>query len=259
MVNIRNKFAISRKAQMAIWFVIALAIVAAFILFYSFKKPAPTIPPSVSDPQTFILSCARPEVEAALSIMLPQGGFISPTNFKKYQQNNIAYLCLHEGYFQPCIHQHPMLLNEMSDEIREYVSPRIEECFEQLKKEFEKNQYSVALGEQNVNVSLGPNLVLLEINRRITISKSDSTRTVDKFPITVRNPAYDLANVALEIASQEAKYCYFEYVGYMLLYPRYDIRKVTLNDATRIYTIKDTLSEKVMNIATRGCVITPGL
>ncbi|HLC52957.1 MAG TPA: hypothetical protein VJK03_00280, partial [Candidatus Nanoarchaeia archaeon] len=65
--------------------------------------------------------------------------------------------------------------------------------------------------------------------------------------------------VAIEISSQEAKYCYFEYVGYMILHPEFDIQKTALSDSTKIYTIKDIRTEEVMRIATRSCAIPPGV
>jgi hypothetical protein len=45
----------------------------------------------------------------------------------------------------------------------------------------------------------------------------------------------------------------------MILYPRFDIRKVAMSDSTKIYTIEDKYSEKEMNIAIRSCVIPPGI
>ena len=69
---------------------------------------------------------------------------------------------------------------------------------------------------------------------------------------------YDLASVANEIASQEAKFCYFEYVGFNILYNDFDIRKDTLSDSTKIYTIKHKKTAAEMNIAVRGCAIPAG-
>ena len=63
----------------------------------------------------------------------------------------------------------------------------------------------------------------------------------------------------MEISNQEAKYCYFEYVGYMLLYPKMDIEKFAMSDSTKIYTLKDKKSDKEMNIAIRSCAIPPGI
>jgi len=97
------------------------------------------------------------------------------------------------------------------------------------------------------------------IGRKITLAKNEQSQTFNEYNIEVMNPLYDLSKVAIEIASQEAKYCYFEYVGYMILYPRFSIEKFAFSDSTKIYTIKDKYTNKEMNIAIRGCAIPPGI
>ena len=171
----------------------------------------------------------------------------------------VAYLCENIGNYKPCINQHPMLLNEIKEEIRTYVSPRIEQCFSELKNEIEKKKGTVSYGPMSVDVLLGPTRVYLKIDKKITVKNWDDTRTFDSLSFEMVNPVYDLANVAIEIASQEAKYCYFEYVGYMVLYPQFDIRVHMMSDSTSIYTIKDKKSGKEMNIAIRSCAIPPGI
>ena len=93
----------------------------------------------------------------------------------------------------------------------------------------------------------------------MTIKNNEETRDFEKFDFQFSSPIFNLANIAIEIADQEAKYCYFEYVGYSIIYPRYQISLFTMSDSTRIYTIKDTKTKKEMNIAIRGCALPQGL
>ena len=93
----------------------------------------------------------------------------------------------------------------------------------------------------------------------MTIRERGNTQIIDGFDVQIISPLYDLVNVAVEIANQEAKYCYFEYVGYQVLYPNFDIRKFAFSEGTKIYTIKDKYSDKEMNIAIRSCAIPPGI
>ena len=64
--------------------------------------------------------------------------------------------------------------------------------------------------------------------------------------------------MAHEIVSQESQFCYFEYLGYMLLYPEYKIDKFRTSDETIIYTIDHKDSKEMFRFAVRGCVIPPG-
>lgn len=254
MANIKNKI-----GQMAVFVIIGLVMAAAIGLYFVFQKKPVITGAEEYDVQQFIEKCVQKHASEAEKIMLPQGGFISPVNYKRYNSTEVSYLCKNIGYFKPCINQHPMLINEMSSELHGYLEPRIEECFTILGQDLEKKNYAIQQGILNLSISLAPERIYVDITKPITLSKQDAVKTFEHFPITIISPMYDLGEVAQKIASQEAVYCYFEYVGYMLLYPKWDIRKFTMSDATKIYTITDKEKEAVMNIAIRGCAIPAGI
>lgn len=255
MINIKNK-----KGQLTIYIIVAILIIAAVVLiFIAIRRPATISITPESDPKSFINKCVKDSINEAVDKMLPQGGFLSPRNFKLYKNVKIEYLCENIGNYLPCINQHPMLLNEIKSEIEGHITPLIDDCFKQLKTELEKRQNTVELGQMTLDVSLGPNRIKTDIKRKISISSNGETQNFQSFNSEIISPIYDLALVSMEIANQEAKYCYFEYLGYMVLYPRFSIEKTSMSDSTKIYTIIDTYSNKEMNIATRSCAIPPGI
>ena len=65
--------------------------------------------------------------------------------------------------------------------------------------------------------------------------------------------------IAMGIDEQEAEYCYVEYVGYRILYPRYSIEPYYMSDPTVIYTVRDTLTNEKMMVAIRSCAIPAGI
>ena len=91
------------------------------------------------------------------------------------------------------------------------------------------------------------------------MEKNGQTMKYNEFNADIKSPLYNLAKIAIEIASQQAKFCYFEYVGYMILYPRYSIDVFAMSDSTKIYSIEDRESGKKLNIAIRSCAIPPGI
>lgn len=255
MANLGN-----RKGQVAIWVVVAIVIVATIILIYIlFRGKANVSGTDEFNPQSYMDRCVKSSVDEALVIMLPQGGFVNLTNYKNYNGQKVAYLCQNNGNYKPCLNQHPMYLNEMKGEIKNYISLRVEKCFQDLKTEIENRKGIVDMGSMKIEISLGPDRVFADINRTFSITKNGAVQKFSGFNVQVINPIYDLGLLAMEIASQEAKYCYFEYVGYMILYPEFKIEKTALSDSTKIYSIKDKKSGEVLNIATRGCAIPAGI
>jgi len=69
---------------------------------------------------------------------------------------------------------------------------------------------------------------------------------------------YDLALVVQEIVNQEARFCHFENLGFMVFYPKFNIERFRTGDGTLIYTAKHIETQEEFKFALRGCVIPPG-
>lgn len=251
------------RSQVTIFIIVAIILVAAVVAFYlMFGKTIITInQPSINDPEQYIGKCARDAASEAINIMLPQGGYLNPTNYKLYEDQKIAYLCYTTVFYQRCTAQEPMYIRHLQDEITNYSSPKIEACFSDMKYELERKGYSVEMGDMNVETKLSENIVNMEMTRKLTLSKQGETRKFESFSSSLNSPLYNLAVVAQEIASQEAKYCNFEYVGFMILYPEFNIYKKSVSEgltASKIYLIQDRTTEKQLNMAIRSCAVPAG-
>ncbi len=243
-----------RKGQMTIWVILSAVLAGAILLFFIIEGPELRVGEEFGIEQ-YMHKCVGQAIEEALYVMLPQGGFLEPENYKIYNDTKIEYLCEAKGYYKPCVNRHPVLLNDMTAELKSYSEPRVVQCFEELEKEAEKRGIGLDMGEMNLDIGLGPRRVAVFIERDITIRERESERTINEIKTDVLSPAYDLAQIAMKIANNEAKYCYFEYVGYMMIDRSVDISKFTMSDSTKIYTLKDKQSGQIMSIATKSCVI----
>jgi len=254
-----------KKGQVAIWIILAVVLVAAIILFFTIGQErnivdivTPDKIDSVNAP-SFMQTCTEKYVLEAVDIMLPQGGFIAPENYIIYNRTNVEFLCTNIGFYEPCINQHPVLIKEMESEIRDYIYPKIESCFSEMKNEIEKRNGKVEYKDLEINVDLGEDKIFVTLDREVEIENKGVKKNYEEFNVVVESPAYNLAKIAVEIASQEAKYCYFEPVGYSLTYPRYDVSRYVMSDPINIYTIYDKKTGKFMMTAIRSCAIPPGL
>lgn len=253
-----------KRGQITLFIIIAIVIVAAIILFFILrgKQGIEFFQPSISDPEQYIEKCARDVALEAISIMLPQAGYISPTSYKLYENNKVAYLCYTNQYYLPCINQQPMYIEFLEQEIKSYIEPKIKDCFYSLKQEYQKRQYVVNDGVLNLSIELAPKQVEIFIKKKFEINKNEETRSYDKFKVKANSPLYDLAVVAQEIASQEAKFCYFEYTGFSLIYPFVEIDKKQVGSeetVSDIYKIREKISGKELLIAIRSCAMPGGL
>ncbi len=256
----------NKSAQVTIWVILGVVIVASVLLIYLVRNGPTLIRPNqgaeTSDTQSYIEQCTRQSVNEVSDIMIPQAGLLNLRNSIVFNNTRIEYICDYIGYFEPCINQHPALMQEIKNDISSYITPKLDECFKNMKIEFEKKQAKVNFDDSSpplVKIGLGKDRIFLNIKKKMAIEKLGETNSFDELNFEVSSPLYNLASIAMEIADQEAKYCYFENVGYSIIYPRYNIGLFRMSESTKIYTIKDTKSAKSMYIAVRGCAIPHGL
>lgn len=248
-----------KKGQVAIWIIVAIAIVVIIsLLFFLRGKPKISEGYDYGNPQAFIESCTRNAILDAEKILIAQGGFIEPRNFVSWNNISIEYICKNSGFFEPCIQQHPFILNEMEKEIVDYVKPQIELCFQQLKTETERRNNEFDFKGFEFKIGFVPDRIRAEINADIKIRNKEGVKEYNRFDIEIISPIYQLGRTALSIANDEAKYCYFEYVGYMVANPELKVEKNTLGDSTKIYSITDIKSDETFRTGIRGCAIPAG-
>lgn len=254
-----------RRGQVSVWVIIAIVLVISIILFLLlYRKQTPFIPDEHVTPvnvESYIEQCAQLEVERVTAIMYRQGGFLEVRSFQQFNGSRVEFLCNNVGFYSPCVHQHPMYLQEIRGQIDAQVTQRLETCFGEMASALgtANRQITVTSISPEVEVTLAEDVVAVHVKKRVDVRNEDRAQTIEEFNIEVSSPIYNLATIANEIANQEAKYCNFETTGYSLYYPRYKITEYPLNDPVSVYAIRDTKTEEVLWIAIRSCAIPPGI
>lgn len=256
-----NNLAKCKRSQVTIFIIIAMLIVFAIILFFILRGSLniPGVTTKTPDINAEMQSCTKNAVLQAINIILPRGGYLNPENYKLYENDKVAYLCYQSLYYKPCVNQQPAYLEHLKGEIKSYISEKIEDCFYKIQQDYRDKGYSFDMTASEISVNLNPKQVNVNINKEIKISKNSENRIIKEFEIKIDSPIYDLAVVANEIINQEAKFCYFEYLGYMLLYPSYKISKTDINGETKIYKIEDKYTHDILKIAVRSCAMPAGM
>jgi len=256
--KMRRLLKMRSKAQVTIFIILALIIIVAIvILFILIRRPVIEIE-DVENPQAYVESCVREAVEEALEILMPQGGDIEPEGSVMYNGKEITYLCYNSNYYSPCVNQRPMLIEHIEEEIEDYIIPKVNNCFNSLQMELEKKNYEVVLGDMVLETQLQTRQVVVNIDRDFGMSKRDSVRNFDNFKMNLIYPVYELAEIAMEIVNQESHYCNFDVLGFMIIYPEYDIQKFRTGDSDIIYSLREIVSGKEFKFAIRSCVMPAG-
>lgn len=250
----------NKNGQVTVFIIIAVLLFVALTIFFLARDTDVSLPTgSEFSPDRYMGSCVRQAVRETTDVMFAQGGLVNPTSYTTLNGTRVTYLCKNINYYASCVNQYPLFISHLQREIKENIADDVGTCLTELKSELERRNYEVELGSHAVDVALKPELVEVSIPIELSITKNGVTQSITNLDTTVRAPVYDLGLTTQEIVSQEAQYCYFEYVGFMLLYPSYDIRLTTLSDATKIYSVTHLPTEKTMQFAIRGCAFPAGI
>lgn len=256
-----------KKGQVTIFIIIAIVVIAAAALFLFFREDIiPTMGEAPEkNPNNYLEVCMKDKMREILSILPQQGGYVSnPVNITfKFDDDDssrdISYLCYTPNYYIPCVNQAPMLITHVNNEITNYISDDVKNCFDKLTSSLNNAGFTVDAKYNGFKVNLMEGKIVVDLDASMTLTKTGETSNYEDLKITTLSRFYDSAMVAQEIISYEAQYCNFEYSGYMILHPQWNIDKLRTSDSTIIYTVKHKDDENRFRFAIRGCVIRPGI
>ena len=249
----------NKQGQIAIFVIVGVMIVSAILFIFTIDRtPKVTRGQDLDNPESYMDNCVKERAKIFISDLISHAGFPDSKDNVMYKGVEIPYLCKNVNYYQPCVVQHPIYVTEVQNVFAEKFKEDIEQCFASLEQELTKRGNIIDAGSIDLNVEINPSIIHFGVERLFTLTKGGNTKSYNRFDFFVSSYLYEILNVAQEIVSQEAKWCYFSNDGFMVLYNDFDIRKDVLGDSTKIYTIEHKKDGEKLTMAIRGCAIPNG-
>ena len=255
----------SKKGQVTIFVIVSIIIVASIILFFIFRgdlEPSPT-GGNEANLNSFLDTCLEDSIEETLEILFAQGGNIDPKlsinfQFNDEEMTEITYLCYQENFYLPCVNQEPVFLQHLKDEIHDSLEEDVSDCLDSLERDLQDNWDVVGVERSGFEIDFDSRNLLVKIDSKFTLTKNEETITQENLKVVFPTRGFQIAEVVQEIVSQEAKYCSFNKLGYMVAYPEWRISRYVNGDSIKIYTVENKESYEKFRFAIRGCVIPAG-
>ena len=263
MAGIKN-----RKAQVALFVIVAVVIVALAILLYIlFPNIRTAIGGEPQTPQGFLESCLKASVDESVKVVGLQGGTLTPKNYVLHEGSQVEYLCYSNEYYRPCVMQYPVLKTQVENEIEKSVSGKVDECLNELKSSYENRGYSVSITSKSVAgsnevasnlVELFPGAIIINVDKTISLRAGEGESILlNGIQIREKSGLYDLIMIATSILNWEARYGDADSATYMTYYPNIKVEKNTNTDGTRVYILTDRESEIKFQFASRSIALPP--
>lgn len=256
--NLPEKFASQRRGQVTIFIIIAIIIVVGILGTIYFMGVKKIKAPTNINPKQSIQKCVRDVITKSVGKMMNNGGQQLPTQAIMYQGSKYNYLCYQADYYLSCYNLHPMLNSLIESEIRKDTIPGVQNCFNKMREDFEARGFRVSGGGAIYSIDLLPGEVKVNLYKNISLRHGDSSQSFDNFNTRILSPLYRLVQIARDIVNSESQYCNFEYNGYMLLHPDYNILRIDYR-GVKIYKIIDRRTGAEFKFAIRSCVSAPGI
>ena len=247
----------NKKSQIFIFVIMALIFIIGVVIVFLLINPPEVSLLDENNPQAFVESCVREAVEEAIGILSKQGGDINPEGSLQFEDEEVAYLCYNFNYYYQCVNQRPLLIEHIENEITNYIRPIVSDCFFNLESGLRK-RYDVTSSPMELRTVLQPKVVFVEIDKEFEMVRNDEVRKFEGFKMSMSHPIYNLAELGMKVANQEAQYCNFDELGHMILYPEYDITKFIRGDANIVYRVSERASGESFTFAIRSCPLPDG-
>jgi len=255
---------INKKGQITIFIIIAILIITAIALLYTFVIKPYIDASTIEDPKAFIQKCASDSIKNSEQKILDNNGYPNDmTNFIIYSSEKegekVPYLCTVSMFYIPCVNQEPMLMENIRRYIEENAKKDVNSCFSNLEAKLKKGGREVTSGNLTLNIEFETKAIRADIQKDMTISRGGTTETFEVFDTKINSPLYNLLYTENKIVYFESENCAFDSVSWMRFNPGIIIKKFSASDQTKIYTLKDESTEKEIKFAVKTCILPAGL
>jgi hypothetical protein len=254
------------RGQITIFIIIGALIVSGALLYFLIRGGAiPGLGGKVDkNPNAFLESCIEDKLREGIEIISLQGGYVeNPLNIAfKFESDNephdISYLCYNQNDYSLCVNQEPMLISHLEEELFNYISGKVDDCFNnRLTASLEKLGYVVDARYSGFDMELMENRIVTNLDAELTLTKGGETSRQENFNLIFPSKFYDLALVVQDIINIEATTGDFNHF-YVEDYPEFDISQYRTADSSIIYTVKPFEGGEIFRFAIRGAVIPSG-
>jgi hypothetical protein len=257
----KNKriFLKSKRSQLTVFVILALVLVLGMAIFFIVKNPQinPNISPG-ENPQGYMDDCVKNALIEVEGKLIENNLFLNLQNsYINFNNSKVPYYCFAPTELTLCTTKHPAISNEITKQIDTQVKPKIEKCFNDVKDQFKDYDYNE--GGLNITIEIMPKTVQAKITKDISYTKNEQRINLQKFDNSINSPLFDFMFIGNEIVNQElscecgVKSCNADVVKLSLNNRNFEIAKPSFEKYDEIYSIKEILSGKQINLAVRNC------
>ncbi|KHO54767.1 MAG: hypothetical protein QT10_C0012G0015 [archaeon GW2011_AR19] len=247
-----------KKAQLTIFIIVAIVVVAIVALLFAIPKLRTAVGfEKPESPENFIQTCLEDTIKENVELISLQGGSLEPSPSILYQDIELQFLCYTNEDLKPCVTQIPFLKEHIEDEIKKSIEEDVDFCFKSLRDTYVENNYVANFKPGKTIVELLPQRIVTTMDYEFTSSKADETQRRETFRVILNNNLYELTAIAQNILNWETRYGDADCDYYMDLYSEIKCEKPKRTTDGTIYVITNKATDDKFQFASRSLIIGP--
>jgi len=251
----------NRKGQVTIFIIIAILLVSIILFIAYFNGWFKFEKSSTDNPKEYVENCMLVSIKEIEDNLIKSNTYpnFNSENYILFEQQKIPYLCTVSEFYKPCIPQDPAMIIRVSQLMENKVTRDVKTCLENLYEDFDLENYQVTKQPGEIKLDILPNTINVKLNETIYVSKGESSYTISGFELDYGTKFYDTIRLIQTIVNYESTLCEFNKLNWMKSYPEIIISTTRSSDQTKIYSIKDRLTDREIKFAIKTCVLPAGI
>ncbi|MEI7718385.1 MAG: hypothetical protein WCI72_00840 [archaeon] len=250
-----------KRGQVTIFIIIAILIVAIILSIVYFGGWFKFSQSSTANPKQYIENCMRNSVMESESILLKENTYpnFNSSNYVLFEREKVPYLCIASEFYKACIPQDPAFFMRIKQIMENKVTRDTKICLTQVYKDLEDENYQVTHKPGEVSVDIVQGSINIKLNETMYISKDNNAYTISGFEYSYGTKFYDMIKLVQTIVNYESTLCEFNKLNWMKSYNDIIISTTRTSDQTKIYTLKDRMTDREIKFAIKTCVLPAGI
>jgi hypothetical protein len=260
-IELLPKTRLNSRGQVTIFIIIAILVVAIIIAFAYFNGWFKFEKSSTENPKEYIENCMRASVKESENILFKSNTYpnFNSSNYILFEQEKIPYLCMVSEFYKPCIPQDSAIFMRVEQIMGNKVTRDVEDCLKKIYSDLEDENYQVTKQKGETSVDISKDSINVKLNETIYITKDENAYTISGFELNYGTKFYDTLKLIQTIVNYESTICEFNKMNWMKYDNSIAIFTTRTSDQTKIYTLRERLTEREIKFAIKTCVLPAGI
>jgi len=255
-MEIKNK-----DGQVTIFIIIAILIVAAIVAALYFTGKISFVNTPAENPEAYLRNCMMTSAKEAENIILDTNGHpqLNSTNYILYNKEKVPYACTVSEFYSPCIPQDPGFFSYITQLMENKVVRDTEECLKNLVEDLESKKYAVQVDPGNITLKIQKDFISVSFGKRIYATKDEESKQISNIDLVYSTKLYDMIKLEQTIVNYESTICEFNKMNWMRHDNSIAIFTTRTSDQTKVYTLRERLTDREIKFAIKTCVMPAGI